>query len=61
MRMPLLIEDANSPSPQLSSYIVDVLSRTSMKGQVIEANTTAMVGHIEKARLGLYKNEIGVA
>jgi hypothetical protein len=59
--MPVLIEDANSPPPQLGSYIVDVLSRTSVKGQVIEANTTAMVRHIKKAKLRLHKNDIGVA
>ena len=59
--MPLLIENANSPSPQLSSYTVDVLSRTSVEGQVVKADPTTMVGHIKKARLRLYENEIGVA
>ena len=32
-----------------------------MKGQVIKANTTTMVGYIKKAWLRLYENEIGVA
>jgi hypothetical protein len=59
--MPVLVEDTSSPPAQLSSYIVDVLSRTGVESQVVKANTTPMVGYIKKARLRLYENNIGVA